>query len=128
MYPQNMPPKNMISVMRNTHIPMTEASICWCMEEKWCCRAGLWVATAGVLSLNGDLLVQFVVVVRFPRNGRSLVKVEGLGRRFDHPLQSSRVPGVRFGRLAIAHGPQQVNHGEDVADGQNCRACGGQHV
>jgi len=37
----NIPPKNMISVTRNTHIPSSEASSCWSMVWKWCCRYGL---------------------------------------------------------------------------------------
>src|SRR5690242_8984489 len=110
MYPQNMPPKNMISVMRNTHIPMTEASICWCMEEKWCCKSGLWVAIAGVLSLNRHLLglVDLVVVIGFPRYGGGLVEVESGWRRGCHPLQSSRMPRIRFRDFAVPHGPEQV--------------------
>ncbi len=32
-----MPPKNMISVTRNTHIPRVTASFCCAIVSKWCC-------------------------------------------------------------------------------------------
>ena len=36
----NRPPKNMISVTRNTHMPSVDASRCCSMLSKWCCSAG----------------------------------------------------------------------------------------
>src|ERR687897_1785757 len=39
----NRPPKNMISVTRNTHMPSVDASACWPMSSKWCCSFG-WCA------------------------------------------------------------------------------------
>src|SRR5690348_15573364 len=104
----NIPPKNMISVTRNTHIPMEEAPLCCSMFSKWCRSS--WVARASLLSDNGDLLGQFVVVIGLPGHHRCLFKVVGGRRRSRLPFQSGRSPGVVAGFLAVAQRPQEVHH------------------
>src|SRR5438270_7891289 len=106
----------MISVIRNTHMPMTAASVCCSMVAKWCCRSGLWVAMAGGLSANGDLLRNFVVVASFPRHDRGFLEIERGRRRTDLPLQASRIPRILRCRLAVAHRPQKVHHREKITD------------
>src|SRR5438067_323622 len=108
-----MPPKNMISVIRKTHMPITEASCCCSMLAKWCCRSELCASTTIALSLNWDLLrlVNLVVVVGFPRHDGCFVEVESSGRRSDLPFEACGVPGIRIGDFAITHRPQQVHHG-----------------
>src|SRR2546427_850484 len=131
-----MPPKNMTSWARNTHMPRLAAFFCCSSVAKWCRSAGFSCAcssTAAGLVCNGDLLLlrnlaYLVVVIGFPGHDRLLVEVEGRGRRMGLPLQARGVPWVRRGRLAVAHGPHEVDHGQQIADGENGRACGRKHV
>src|SRR5579864_6194302 len=108
----NMPPKNMISVIRKTHIPMEEAPRCCSMFSKWCrssCVARTWL-----LSDNGDLLGKLVVVVSLPGHDRRLFEVIGRRRRGRLPLQAGRAPGIVPGFLPIAQRPQEVHHGQQI--------------
>src|SRR5581483_9260122 len=125
-----MPPKNMISVMRNTHMPMMDAWVCCSMSAKWCWSAGSCVTTMGGLSLNRNLLglVDLIVVVGLPGDGRRVGEVEGWRRRRRHPLQSSRIPGIRLGYLAIAHRPEQVDHGQKVSNRKDRCPCSRKHI
>src|SRR5579872_4002760 len=113
----NMPPKNMISVIRNTHMPMEDASRCCSMSSKWCRSS--WVARAWLLSDNGDLLVKLVVVVSLPGHDGCLFKVIGRRRRGGFPFQARRSPGVVPGFLPVPQGPQEVHHGQQVAHRQH---------
>src|SRR5512146_232931 len=113
----NMPPKNMISVIRNTHMPMEEASRCCSMSSKWCRSS--WVARAWLLSDNGDLLGKLVVVVSLPGHDGCFLKVIGWRRRGRFPLQARRSPGIVPGFLAVAQRPQEVHHGQQVAHRQH---------
>src|SRR6266852_6071791 len=118
-----MPPKNMTSWARNTHMPRLAAFFCCSSVAKWCRSAGFSCAgssTTARLVRNGDLLLL--------RNLAHLVEVEGRGRRVGLPLQACGVPWVRRGRLAVAHGPHEVDHGQQIADGENGRARGREHV
>src|SRR5678809_1760546 len=122
-----MPPKNMISVTKKTHIPITEASVCCSMVAKWCCSPGWCAARVGLLSLNGDLL-ELVVVVGFPGDGRNLVKVRSGRWRSRHPFQASGTPWVIICNLPVAHRPQEIHHREQGADRQDRCARSGEHV
>src|SRR6185437_1746960 len=122
----NMPPKNMISVIRNTHMPMEEASRCCSMSSKWCRSS--WVARAWLLSDNGDLLGKLVVVVGLPGHHRSHFKVVGGWRGGRLPLQSGRSPGIVARQLAVAQRPQEIDHGQQVADRQNSGSRSRKHV
>src|SRR6185437_7581856 len=117
----NMPPKNMISVIRNTHMPMAEASRCCSMSSKWCRSS--WVARAWLLSDNGDLLGKLVVVVCLPGHDGCLFKVIGGRRRGRLPLQAGRAPGIVPGLLPVAQRPQEVHHGQQVAHRQHRGSC-----
>src|ERR1700674_808039 len=131
-----MPPKNMTSWARNTHMPSLAAFFFCPAVAKWCRSAGFSCAgssTTARLVCNGDLLLirnllrnlaHLVVVIGFPGHDRLLVEVEGRGRRVGLPLQAGGVPWVRRGRLAVAHGPHEVDHGQQIADGENGRARG----
>src|ERR1700720_1592284 len=123
-----MPPKNMTSWARNTHMPRLAAFFCCSSVAKWCRSAGFSCAcssTAAGLVCNGDLhllrllgnLAHLVVVIGFPGHYRIPVEVESRGRRVGLPLQAGCVPWVRRGRLAVAHGPHEVVHGQQIAYG-----------
>src|SRR6266852_8124996 len=125
-----MPPKNMTSWARNTHIPRLAAFFCCSSVAKWCRSAGFSCAcssTAAGLVCNGDLLLlrllrnlaHLVAVICFPGHDRLLVEVEGRGRRVGLPFQTGSVPWVRRSRFAVAHRPHEVDHGQQVADGEN---------
>src|ERR1700739_1024711 len=106
-----MPPKNMTSWARNTHMPRLAAFFCCSLVVKWCRSAGCSRAcssTTGGLVCNGDLLFlrnlgQVVIVIGFPGHDRLLIEVEGRGRRVGLPLQAGSVPWVRGRPLAVAH-------------------------
>src|SRR5574337_809941 len=99
-----MPPKNMISVTRKSHMPREAAFFCCSMLAKWWrsagfCAPAFWTAVV-VLSLNGDLQLlgcNFVVVVGFPGHHRGLLKIESRGRRSSLPFQSGGGPGIVVG-------------------------------
>src|ERR1700681_3083971 len=125
-----MPPKNMTSWARNTHMPRLAAFFCCSSVAKWCRSAGFSCAcssTAAGLVCNGDLLLlrllrnlaNLVVVIGFPGHDGLLVEVKGRWWRVGLPLQACGVPWVRRGRLAVAHGPHEVDHGQQVTDGEN---------
>src|SRR5437868_4256609 len=120
----------MISVIRNTHMPIMEASACCSMSAKWWRRSVVCVAMAGGLSLNGHPLfsVDLVVVVGFPGHDGSLVEVERGGWRTGHPLQARRTPGILVRQFAVAHRPQEINHGQQVTNRENGRARGREHI
>src|SRR5581483_1606946 len=123
----NIPPKNMISVIRKTHMPIMEASFCCSGVAKWCCSVESCVTTAGGLSLNGGLL-QFVVVIGFPGHDGCFVEVIRGGRRFNRPFQSRRSPWIGGCGFPVPHGPQQVDHRQQIANRQHgCTGCR-QHV
>src|SRR6267154_4576246 len=124
-----MPPKNMTSWARNTHMPRLAAFFCCSSVAKWCRSAGFSCAcssTAAGLVCNGNLhllklwllrnLAYLVVVIGFPGHYRIVVEVESLRRRVGLPLQAGGVPWVRRGRLAVAHRPHEVDHGQQVAN------------
>src|ERR1700745_3269926 len=116
-----MPPKNMTSWARNTHMPRLAAFFCWSSVAKWCRRAGVSCAcssTAAGLVGNGALLLlqllrnlaHLVVVIGFPGHDRLLVEVEGRGRRRGLPLQARGVPWIGRSWFAVPHGPHEVDH------------------
>src|SRR6516162_10316146 len=117
----------MISVTRNTHMPNVDDSRCWSMLAKWCCSAcsAIWIS----LVANRKLLFrQVLVVVGFPGHNRCLVKVVRGRRRRRHPLQSHCIPGIWSRFWTVAQRPQEVDHGQHIAHGQDRRSRGGKHV
>src|SRR6266849_8771911 len=113
-----MPPKNMISVARNSHMPSDEASRCCSMSTKWCLSAGLCCSTAVGLSATAGLLRSgnVLVVVSFPIDDRGMVEVESGRRRRGHPLQAGSAPGIVRGNFSIAHRPHEIHHRQKVSD------------
>src|SRR5258707_115757 len=117
----------MISVARNTHMPRLEASRCCWGSAKWCKSSGgcssSWCRPTTVLSGNGDLLavrsVQLLVVVGLPGHDGFVFEVEGWRRRGGFPFESGGVPRTVRCRLAIAHGPKEINHGQQISDAEN---------
>src|SRR5271155_3711581 len=130
-----MPPKNMTSWARNTHMPRLAAFFCWLSVTKWCRSAGFSCAcsstTAGLAGKRNLLFSSFwnclwnflgnlahiVVVIGFPGYDGLLVEIEGWWRRGGLPLQAGGVPWVRGSGLAVAHGPHEVDHGQKIAYG-----------
>src|ERR1035441_5684195 len=102
-----MPPKNITSWARNSHMPRLAAFFCCDSVAKWCRSAGFSCAcsfscpgsaAAGLVG-NGNLLLlrnlaQFIVVVGFPGHDRLLLKVGGWRRRGNHPLQGGGIPWI----------------------------------
>src|SRR5580700_10326858 len=116
-----MPPKNMTSVARNSHIPREAASRCCSASTKWCSSSGPCCSTATGLSLNGHLRGSgdLFVVVSFPRHFWCFLKIEGGRRRSGLPFQASRTPRVIRGNLPVTHRPQEIDHRQNVSDRQN---------
>src|SRR5208337_824867 len=135
-----MPPKNMISVTRNSHMPSEAAFFCCCASAKWWSSAGLWASCSIVvtgpvvawLSCNGSLQFlrcwNLVVVISFPGHDRRLLKIKSRRRRRGLPLQAGSVPGIGFSNGPVTQRPEQVDHGQQVADGEHAGAGGGEHV
>src|SRR5579864_5152372 len=125
-----MPPKNMISVARNSHMPREAASRCCSASTKWCSSSGRCCSTATGLSLNGHLRRSrnLFVVVSFPSYFRRFIEIESGWRRRSFPFQARRSPRVIFCDFPVTHGPQEINHGQNVSDGQNGRTRGREHI
>src|SRR5580698_4054667 len=116
-----MPPKNIISVARKSHMPREAASRCCSASTKWCNSSGPCCSTAIGLSLNIHLRGSgnLFVVVCFPRYFWLLIEIESGWRRRGLPLQASCAPGVVRGDFPVAHGPQEIHHRQNVSDRQN---------
>src|SRR5438270_1987807 len=103
-----MPPKNMISVTKNTHIPMLEASRCCSRSEKW------WRSTRFAMTVwlfaNRDLLRELVVVVGFPGHHWGFFEVKSRRWGGSHPFQPRSGPRIVCGQLSVTQRPQEVNH------------------
>src|SRR5271170_5716068 len=125
-----MPPKNMISVARNSHIPSVAASRCCSASTKWCSSSGPCCSTATGLSLNIHLRGSgnLFVVISFPRHFRLLIEIESGRRRRRLPFQAGRAPGVVADDFPVTHGPQEIHHGQNVSDRQNGGACRRKHI
>src|SRR5580692_11750924 len=125
-----MPPKNMISVARNNHMPRVAASRCCSASAKWCSSSGPCCSTVVGLSLNGHLRRSgdLFVVVSFPRHFWRFLKVESGRRRSSLPFQTGRAPRVIRSNLPVTHRPQEIDHGQNVSDRQNGRACSRENV
>src|SRR5437660_859548 len=110
-----MPPKNMISVARNNHMPSDEAPRCCSMSAKRCCSTGFRASAMTALSGKARLLRSgnLVVVVGFPGDLWRLFKIESRRGRRGLPFQTGSAPGVGFGNLSVPHGPQEINHGKE---------------
>src|ERR1700674_6013828 len=125
-----MPPKNMISVARNSHMPREAASRCCSVSTKWCstCVPCSYDVIGLSLTLHlrgsGDLFV----VVSFPSHFWRFIKIESGRRRRGLPFQTGRAPRVVFGDFSVTHGPQEVDHRQHISDGQYGRACGREHI
>src|SRR5213076_3321811 len=60
----NSPPKNMISVMRKTHMPSVPASRCCSMLSKWCCSAEAACCSASVKCMSAALMPRLSLLRR----------------------------------------------------------------
>src|ERR1700687_732445 len=125
-----MPPKNMISVARNSHMPSEEASRCCSMVAKWCFSAGLCCSAAIGLYATAHLLGSWnvLVVVSFPIDNRGFIKIVSRRRRRRHPLQTGSAPGIIGSDFPVAHGPQEINHGQKIPNRENGRPGGREHI
>src|SRR5436190_17303975 len=103
----NRPPKNMISVTRNTHMPSVAASRCCSAESKWWACAA--VALDGTVGLPG-----VGVLVGAAGHDRRLLEVLGGGRRGGLPFQADHAPRVRRRVAAVAHRPDEVDEGDEI--------------
>src|SRR5687767_3442580 len=146
----NRPPKNMISVTRNTHMPSVEASACCAMSSKWCWSFGWWacddsmscglpgpwmatrpgrpcVGACEYPSDNSNLLARRVLV-RAVRHDRRHREVLGGRRRGDLPLEPLGAPRVVRRLLALEERVREIDHRQHVTDRQHGRSSGRQHV
>src|SRR5579871_6341012 len=114
-----MPPKNMISVTRNSHMPSVAVSRCCSMSAKWWRRE----CAANDLSANVRLLALRIgtvaVIVCFPGHHRRFLKIVGRRQRGGLPFQAGGVPGIVAGGFAVTQRPEEVDHRQDVADSKN---------
>src|ERR1700759_3503295 len=116
----NRPPKNMISVSRNSHMPKLAVSRCCSTVTKWwrrydgCASCSSCPVAIAWLS-NGRYLVfvlKPLVVVRFVIHNRNLNEILGQGRRLGFPFKASRLPRIVAGNLAVLERPGHVEHRE----------------
>src|SRR5690348_13883625 len=120
VYARIVPPKNMTSVARNTHMPSSLASRCCSASSNWC-------ATCAAAGSATDDLRPGVVVRRARDDGRPL-EVVAPRRRRRLPFEAGRAPRVRRRRLAVAQRPQEIRHREQVAEPEDRRAGRREHV
>src|SRR6266536_2765361 len=129
-----MPPKNMISVPRNHHIPSEAALRCCSTSAKWCRRSGRASCSTGSttagLSLKCHLFGQrhALVLVGFLSHDGGFIEVERRRRGRCCPLKAGGLPRIVGCRLAIAQRPKQVNHRQQISDRENGCACGRKHI
>src|SRR5215831_11291329 len=126
LYARNMPPKNMISVMRKIHIPSVEQSLC-CSTVSNCTRSSsvsgwAWSANFDLLSIDGGVVVGLV------RHDRRLFEVMYRRRRGGLPFQPGRAPGICARHLAVLERPGQIDERHQVAHRQDARAGRGENV
>src|ERR1039458_7217758 len=121
-----MPPKNITSVMRKSHIPSVEASFCWASVSN-CTRN--WGDSAWASLANFNLLPDYGgVIVDFVSHDGCYVEIMHWRRRGGLPLQAGCAPRIGAGHFAIAQRPDEIDHGHQVPDGQHGCAGGGKHV
>ena len=72
--------------------------------------------------------IQLFVVVGFPGHDGLFVEIERRRRRGGLPLQAGGVPGIVRSRLAVAHRPQEINHGQQISHAEHGCAGGREHV
>src|SRR5262245_27770174 len=114
-----MPPKNMISVTRNSHIPSDAEFFCWVMSAKWCRSAGLCSVVAALVC-NRDLrFLDVFVVVGFEVHHRCLVEIECGRRRRSHPLEPSSTPWIVRSRLPVSHRPHEIDERQNISHAEN---------
>src|SRR5579859_7338103 len=128
-----MPPKNMISVMRNTHMPREAASFCCSILSKWCCSMGWCAACSGaswITTVRSDkcCLPFLGVIVDFFGHDRGYIEIVQRRRRRGLPLQAGCTPGIVACYLAEAQRIQKINHGQQVSDSEDGSSGGGEHV
>ena len=115
-----MPPKNMISVTRNSHMPSEAAFFCCWASAKWWSSAGR-VRHVSSLTIAQRLrfgLWNLVVVVSLPGHDGRLIKIERWAEGMVFHSSPAAFHGL-FGDRAVAQRPQEVNHRQQVTDGQH---------
>src|SRR5260370_18049642 len=68
------------------------------------------------------------IIVWLPGHFRSYMEILGRRRRIRRPLEAGGWPGVLPSNLAVAHGPGEISHREQIAQRENRCARRGQHV
>src|SRR5258706_3059046 len=115
-----MPPKNITSVARKTHIPSQEAWCC-CSRSSNCS----WTAPAsdaGALTEFINFFGLLFVGVGRVRHARRRVEVVRRRRRRRLPFEPPRLPWVGARDRAVAERPEEINERQHVADGEDRRA------
>src|SRR5207302_8282196 len=142
-----MPPKNIISVSRRSHIPKVRASRCCSCVSKWCrccgsitcsCSAATAVScvcgcvTTVALSNGRHLLCGLVfepfVVIGLMVHDRNLDKVFSQRRRLNLPLETRRLPRIVPGNGAILQRPPQIQQREHIPDAKHRGSRSRQHI
>src|SRR5579864_2262014 len=115
-----MPPKKRISVARKSHIPRVEASFCCSTSSNWWRSAKEWLANLHLLEDR--------IIVGFVSHHGSNVEVLRRRRRGGLPFETGSVPGISGSEFAVPHRPDEVDGGDEVADGEHRGSGSGQHV
>src|SRR4051812_36604561 len=100
----NMPPKNITSVTRNTHIPSVDASSCCSIEWKCGCSFGCGAALGTGLLMRhlhsrGLGSRRMDVVVGVFGDHRRFMEIVRDRRRLDLPLEARGAPRIRRRQL-----------------------------
>src|SRR5439155_25238397 len=87
-------------------------------------------STATGLSLNRHLRGSrnVFVVVRLPGYFRRFVEIKRWRRRRGHPLYPGCAPWISIRNLSVTHGPQEINHGQQISNGKNGGTSGREHI
>src|SRR5579863_1155827 len=120
-----MPPKNMISVSRNTHMPSVDDSSCCALSSKWCFSPCTCPTKGAPRSAKLHLLLLTgVVVCRFGRHRRH-IEIE-CGRRSGGllPLEALGVPWILRRNRTLPPSPGQVNDWDQIAYAEDGGSCG----
>src|SRR3546814_17007659 len=110
------PPKNRISLPRNSHRPKRPAMRCCCSDAN------------GSAGRGSQASVELVIGVGLARRARLLLEVVRRRRRFAQPFQTGGAPGIAPRPLAEPQRPQQIERRKKIRERQDRGAGRRQHL